>query len=101
MSLTVVLWLMNSFIYTIVTSLSACGCYSHFHTLTLVYVLDHKLLEGAAVCTSTFACCIEIRFCESEAPVTLVAENAFASERGSEQWQSVISAFRSHLQTGM
>ena len=50
MSLVVVLWLMISFIFTVVTSLSACGCYSHFHTLTLLYVLDHKLLEGAAVC---------------------------------------------------
>ena len=61
-SLVVVLWLMISFIFTIITSLSACSCYSHFHTLTLLYVLDHMGLEGAAVCISTFACCIEIRF---------------------------------------
>ena len=47
-SLVGVLSLMISFIFTIVTSLSAYGCYPHFHTLTLLYVLDHKLLEGAA-----------------------------------------------------
>ena len=76
-------------------------CYSHFHTLTLLYVLDHKLLQGAAVCISTFVCGIEIRFCKFKTPVTLVAEDGFASERGSEQWQSVMSVFRSRLQTGM
>ena len=71
------------------------------HTLTLLYVLDHKLLEGVAVCVSTFACCIEIRFCESETPVTLVAEDGFGRERGNEQWQSVMSAFQSRLQMGI
>ena len=97
-SLVVVLWLMISFIFTLCLHVV---CYSHFHTLTLLHVLDHKLLEGAAVCISTFACGIEIRFCKFETPVTLVVEDGFASERESEQWQNVMSVFRSHLQAGM
>ena len=69
-SLVVILWLMISFIFTIVTSLSACGCYSHSHChITLCAGPQEK---GAAVCISTFACCIEIRFCESETHVTHV-----------------------------